>query len=241
MGRKGDVKSLKRAYAPRQWKIHRKEKVWTIKNRPGPHTSDLSVPITFILRDYLGYAKNVREVKRILSEGLVLINGKTRRDYRYRVGLMDLVEVPRTEEYYRVLPNYKGNLILHPITKEEKNKKLYKIKNVSLLKGGKYQLNFHDGNNLITDTKFKTYESIIMDVSKNEIIGSIPLEEGSLVFITSGKNVSKVGKVVGMREFGMNPDTVTLESQQGTFQTLKDYVIAVGSNETPTISLPVGD
>ena len=238
VGNKGEGKSLKRASAPRQWKIHRKEKKWTIRNRPGPHTSDMSVPMTFILRDYLGYAKNVHEVKKILHEGLVLVNGKAQKDYRYRVGVMDIVEIPRTEEFYRVLPNYKGNLILHPISKEEKEKKLYKIKNVTLLKGGKYQLNFHDGNNIVSEQKYDTYNSVIVDMSTNAVVQDIPLKEGSLVYIVSGKNVSKVGRIVEIREFGMNPDAVTLESAQGMFQTLKDYVIAIGTDETPLISLP---
>jgi len=241
LGRKGEGKSLKREKAPREWKIPRKQKVWTIRNRPGPHSSDLSVPITFILRDFLGYAKNTREVKRILNEGLVLVNGKPRRDYRYRVGIMDVVEIPRTEEYYRMVPNYKGNLVLHPISKDEKDKKLYKVRDVTLLKGGKYQLNFHDGNNMISDTKYDTYQSVIVDMTKNEIVDSIPLQEGSLVLIVSGKNVSKVGKIVEIRDFGMNPDAVTLESPKGKFQTLKDYVIAIGKEDSPLISLPVGD
>ena len=241
VGRKGEGKSLKREFAPREWKIQRKQKVWTIRNRPGPHSSDLSVPITFILRDYLGYAKNVREVKKILHEGLVLINGKPIKDYRYRVGVMDVIEIPRTEEYYRVVPNYKGNLNLHPISKEEKDKKLYKISDVTLLSGGKYQLNFHDGNNMVSEKKYDTYQSVIVDLSKNEIVESIPLKEGSLVLILSGKNVSKIGKIVEIRDFGMNPDAVTLESPKGTFQTLKDYVIAIGVEDNPVISLPMGD
>ncbi|MHC1605364.1 MAG: 30S ribosomal protein S4e [Candidatus Methanofastidiosia archaeon] len=241
MGRKGEGKSLKRTCAPRQWKIHRKERIWTIKNIPGPHSSELSVPITFILRDYLGYAKNVREVKKILNDGLVVINGKTRKDYRYPVGLMDIVEIPRMEEYYRVVPNYKGNLILHPISKEEKDIKLCKIRDVTTITSGKYQLSFHDGNNMISDKKFNTYESVLLDLSTNKIVEEIPLKKGNLVLIISGKNVSRIGKIVEVRDFGMNPDTVTLESSEGTFQTLKDYVIAVGRDNNPMISLPAGD
>jgi len=241
VGRKGEGKSLKRAFAPRQWKIHRKEKKWTITNRPGPHTSDLSVPITFILRDYLGYAKNVREVKKILHEGLVLVNGKPRKDYRYRVGLMDVVSIPRTEEYYRVVPNYKGNMVLHPIPAEEKDKRLCKVTDVRMLKGGKYQLNFHDGTNMVSPSKVNTNVSLIYDFEKNEIVDTLPLEEGSMVLIISGKNVSQIGKIAEIRHFGINPDAVTLESPKGTFQTLKDYVIVIGKDEVPVISVPVGE
>ncbi|RZN47376.1 30S ribosomal protein S4e [archaeon] len=241
MGRKGDGKSLKRSFAPRQWKIHRKENVWTIRNMAGPHSSELSIPITFILRDYLGYARNVREVKKILNEGLVLVNGKAHKDYRFPVGVMDIIEIPRTEEYYRVVPDYKGSLTLHPISADEKDKKLYKISNIIALKGGKYQLNFHDGNNYVTTKKYNTYESVIFDLDKNEIVDTVPLEEGSVVLIVSGRNVSHIGKIVEIQNFGMNPDTVTLESSKGTFQTLKDYVIAVGTGSKPMISLPEGE
>ena len=94
---------------------------------------------------------------------------------------------------------------------------------------------------MVSDQKYETYQSVIVDMTKNEIVESIPLQEGSLVLIVSGKNVSKIGKIVDIRNFGMNPDAVTLESPKGTFQTLKDYVIAIGREDTPLISLPVGE
>ena len=36
MGRKGQRRSLKRLFAPKNWRIERKVKEWTIKPIPGP-------------------------------------------------------------------------------------------------------------------------------------------------------------------------------------------------------------
>ena len=69
MGRKGQSRHLKRLNAPIPFRIERKKKKYTI--RPRAQSSKLSecIPISIIVREMLGYARNLKESKRIIKKG----------------------------------------------------------------------------------------------------------------------------------------------------------------------------
>ena len=243
MARKGAKRHLKRLAAPTQWYIPRKVHKWAVRPRPGPHSMKTSIPLLYIVRDYLGYAKTAREARKILNEGKVLVDGKVRKDYKFPVGIMDVISIPETGEHYRVLPNRIGKLILHPISEKEANIKPLRISNKRMVKGAKVQLNLHDGSNhLVTmeeKDKYMTSYTVLMKIPEREVIEVIPFEVGAYVFVTQGKNVARKGKVVEVRQFPMGwPDVVTIEDENGElFDTLKEYAFVVGK-EKPEISLP---
>ncbi len=243
MARKGAKRHLKRLAAPTQWYIHRKTYKWAVRPRPGPHSMKTSIPLLYIVRDYLGYAKTAREARKILNEGKILVDGRVRKDYKFPVGIMDVVSIPETGEHYRVLPNRIGKLILHPISEKEAGIKPLRISNKRMVKGAKVQLNLHDGSNhLVTmdeKDKYRTAYTVLMKVPDREVIEVIPFEVGAYVFVTQGKNVARKGKVVEVRQFPMGwPDVVTIEDENGElFDTLKEYAFVVGKDK-PEISLP---
>ena len=248
MARKGAKRHLKRLAAPTQWYIERKVFKWAVRPSPGPHNMRSSIPLIYIIRDYLAYAKTGREVRKVLNEEKVLVDGRVRKDYKFPVGIMDVVSIPETGEHYRVLPNRIGKLILHPITEEEAKLKPLRISNKRMVKGGNLQLNFHDGTNhlvklssLTDETKdsFRTADTVLVKVPEREIVEIVPFEVGAFVFVVQGKNVARVGKIVEVRHFpGGWPDVVTIEDRDGElFDTLKDYAFVLGKEE-PRISLP---
>ncbi|AIF68794.1 30S ribosomal protein S4 [Palaeococcus pacificus DY20341] len=248
MAKKGARRHLKRLAAPTQWYIERKAYKWAVRPSPGPHNMRTSIPLLYIVRDYLGYAKTGREAKKILNEGKVLVDGKIRKDYRFPVGIMDVVSIPALGEHYRVIPNRLGKLILHKISEEEAKVKPLKINNKRMVKGGNLQLNLHDGSNHLiklssltdeTKDRFRTFDTILMKVPEREIVEVIPFEVGTYVFVTQGKNVARKGKIVEVRHFPMGwPDVITIEDEEGElFDTLKEYAIVIGK-ESPKISLP---
>ena len=59
MGRKGGTTHLKRNPAPKFWTIHRKEFVWTVRPKSGPHALQQSLPLTLIVKEMLGYANHL--------------------------------------------------------------------------------------------------------------------------------------------------------------------------------------
>lgn len=237
MTRIGEKKSLKRSKAPKIWKIHRKNKKWTVKNIPGPHSGEKAIPLLFILRDYLGYAQTKREAKIILNRGLVLVDRRIRKDERFPVGVMDSVEIPKTKECYRVLPNRKGEIYLYKIQKEEKDLKIFSIRGKTLLKNGVVQLSLHDGRNIVGDNTYNVHDTILYDLNKKEIREHIPFKKGTLGFVVKGNNVSKMGKIVEIDKRETGHSTVTLENKRERFKTLKEYVYVVGKGKS-LISIP---
>ena len=236
MGRKGQRRSLKRLFAPKNWRIERKVKEWTVKPIPGPHSKEVSIPITILLRDYLGHATNRKEVTFILNNGDVLVNGRPIKDSSFPVGIMDVIEIPKTKEYFRVLFDKKGSVNLLKIDESEKNTKLFKLINKTMIKGNKLQLNLHDGTNILSSEGYPTSSTLVMKVPEMKVVDSLEFKEGYIGLVIKGKNVSKIGKISKITEFGIYKDAVLLESGNDKFQTLKDYVLVVGK-DSPIIKL----
>ena len=84
-------KHLKSYFAPKSWKVKKKYVKFISKPNPGPHKIDVSMPLNVIMRDVLGYAENQREVKFILENKNVMVDGIRRRDPRFPVGLFDVL------------------------------------------------------------------------------------------------------------------------------------------------------
>ncbi|MDY1591138.1 MAG: 30S ribosomal protein S4e [Methanofastidiosum sp.] len=236
MGRKGQRRSLKRFFAPKNWRIERKVKEWTVKPIPGPHSKEVSIPITILLRDYLGHVTNMKEINFILNNGDVLVNGRAVKDSRFPVGIMDVIEIPKTKEYFRVLFDNKGSVNLLKIDESEKNTKLFKLINKTMITGNKLQLNLHDGTNLLSEEGYKTSSTLVMKVPDMKIVDSLEFKEGYIGLVIKGKNVSRIGKISKIAPFGIYKDAVILESGNDKFQTLKDYVLVVGK-DSPIIKL----
>ena len=154
---------------------------------------------------------------------------------------MDVVEIPASEDFYRVLPDLKGRLTLHPISKENSGFKLCKITNKTTLKKGKIQLNLHDGRNVLVEDSFSASDVVSLAVPEQEITYNFKFEEGALVLITGGKHIGEIGKINEINiNKSSNPNTVVVENdKKENFLTLKDYAFVIGKDK-PAISLPGG-
>ena len=239
MAKMGSRKHLKRFKAPKSWPIHPKEDTWTVKPAPGSHAIEDSLSLLIIVRDVLGLADNSREAKRIINNGDILIDGKAKKDYKFPVGFMDILSIPKTGDNYRLLLDTKGRLNLHPITEDDAKFKLAKIINKSTIKGGITQLNLHDGRNVLVDEdNFAGQDVIALGVPEQDINENYKFEDGAVVFVTGGKHIGEIGKV---KEVIVNesskPNTITIEkANKDTFLTLEKYAFVIGGDE-PIIDL----
>lgn len=237
------LRHLRRSSSPGFWPILRKEYIWTVKPSPGPHSKDRCIPIGIIIRDVLGYARTMREARRVLGESKVKVDGKVVRDYKFPVGLMDVIEIVPSGETYRVVPHPVKRMMLHPIPKEEAAFKLLRIEGKTVVKGGAIQLHFHDGRNHVlkdpSEDVFKTYDIVKMAIPKQDIIEHVGFEEGVLAVVIAGRNTGKMGRIVNVKKvFKTAKALVTIESNGVSFRTILDYVFVIGVEE-PLISLPV--
>ncbi|MEM2854243.1 MAG: 30S ribosomal protein S4e [Desulfurococcaceae archaeon] len=250
MGSMGGSKHLKALAAPAFWPILRKEYKWAVKPSPGPHPIDRCIPLLIIVRNMLKYAKTSREARKLIAEGQFKVDGVVRRNYKYPVGLMDVVEVVTTGEVFRVLPVPTKYMDLIKVPKEESSFKLCRIEDKTVVKGGHIQLNLHDGRNYLikvsdprnpVEDVYDTLGTLKISVPKQQLLDYVPLKEGVIAIVTWGRNVGRVGRIVSIqRGFKRVKSIVTLEDRNGVkFQTSLNYVFPIGI-ESPLIYLPGG-
>jgi len=250
MARMGGQRRLKALAAPKFWPILRKEYKWTVKPRPGPHPAEYSLPLLLIVRNVLGYAKTAREARKLIAEGHFKVDGRVRKDYKFPVGLMDIIEVVDTGERYRFIPYPVTFFKLHPIPKSEPNIKPVRVEDKTTVKGGHIQLNLQGGRNILIKVKdprkpvedvYKTLDTLVITVPEQEIVQHIRFREGVLAMVFAGRNVGRVGVIREVkRGWGWHRSLVTLEDKDGNlFQTTLNYILVIGEDK-PVISLPEG-
>lgn len=229
--------------SPTFWPIHRKEDVWAVRTTPGPHSLHASTPLLVVVRDFLSYAEIAKEARALIKQGKIRVDGKVRRNERLSVGLMDIVELPDADRSFRVLPEFGGRFVLHPISGEETDFKLCKIVGKTTVKGGKTQLNLHDGRNILLDDSGDAYgvnDTVKLSIPNQEITDRVEFKPGVRAIITGGKSQGEYGILMG---FGSEPGqkrTATIRNQENEdVRTLAKYVFAVGT-EKPMMSMPGG-
>lgn len=225
---------MKRLSAPKFWMLAKKGKKFSVTPRPGSHPKKRCIPLLVLLRDILGYAENSKEAKEILNKGLVEVDGTPRKDRKYSVGLMDVISLGN--DHVRIVPGGHG-LVVQNIGKKESEVKLLQIRNKKTTKGGRIQINCHDGRNLLDNGSYKTGDTIVFDVIKKKIIDVLPLREGSYAIITDGKNTGVMGSVEKIFErFGSQPNEAVLKSGKRKITVPQKYVFVLGKEE-PVIAM----
>ncbi|MGA1872624.1 MAG: 30S ribosomal protein S4e [Thermoplasmatota archaeon] len=226
-----DSKHMKRYAAPRSWTIARKEQVWAVRPMPGPHKKELSIPLMVALRDMLHLGQTSSEVRKILGRREVLVDGKVRIDYKHVVGLMDVISIPRIDTHYRVLLDPRGNISLRSIEANQSKWKLVRIMDKSLVRGGKVQLNLHDGRNILVDKDtYRTGDVLKISLPDQKIISKVDMKEDSLAMLTGGAHIGTICRVKKI-ENTRNPMPNIVEFHEG-FNTIVDYVFMVGSDKS---------
>jgi len=223
---------LKRLYAPKNWPIMRKEYKWIARPLPGPYKIDKCVTLNIILKDILKYAKTTKEVKYILNNKEVLVNKVIRKDHKFPVGFMDVLEIPRINDYYRVLYDKNGNFILKKINKEDSKIKLCKIIKKFVVKGGKQQITLHDGNNIFAKDDYKVGDTVVINIENKKIIDWIKLEKDNLIYLVDGKHIGEMGVITNVLNFeNVQKPRVAFKIGNEVFETLKDYVFVIGKKQ----------
>jgi len=218
---------LKRLVMPREWPLSKKAEKFVVSPIPGPHPKMRCIPLQVIIRDILGYAESAREARKILNEGKVLVDGKVRKEAKFPVGLMDVIEIPEIKEYYRVVLG-KSGLFLQKIPKSETSLKLCRIQGKKTLKKGIQQLNLHDGRNINVDKDvYRVGDSILIHLPDQKILKHFKLQPGSPAVVISGRNTGVSGKIKDIRERKsmLEKSTVKIDAKDKVIETLKEYVM----------------
>jgi small subunit ribosomal protein S4e len=198
------------------------------------------MPIAVWLRDHMHIARNMKEVKQILRQKDVIVNGRVCRDPKMGVGIFDIIAMPKINKYYRILRGMDGSHVSIEIDAESAKTRLCKIRNKTTITGGKVQLNLRYGANIIADNSYKAGDSIVLSLepeNRFKIVGHFPFAVGNMAMVIGGKHSGKVARIAEIIKVpGSVPNKIILEDQAtGTkFDTISPYIYMVGTT-TPAI------
>merc|ERR1712223_240011 len=237
---RGPKKYLKRLAAPKSWMLDKLGGVYTVRPSSGPHKGRESMPLTLFLRNRLKDALNKKEVSTILKQRLVKIDGKVRTDEKFPTGFMNVIQIDKTGENFRLIYDVKGRFTIHRITNQEAKYKLCRVKQVKTGPKNAPFLYTSDGRTIrYPDPLIKVNDSIRLDINTGKIMDFIKFDSGNLCMITGGRNTGRVGTIMHRERHPGSFDIVHVKDAAGhTFATRLAYTFVIGKGMKPYVSLP---
>ena len=237
---RGPKKHLKRLNAPKHWMLDKLGGTWAPKPSAGPHKSRECLPLILLLRNRLRYALTRREVVMILKQRLVKVDGKIRTDSTYPSGFMDVIQIQKTNEYFRLLYDVKGRFIAHRISPEEAKFKLCKVTKTYTGRKGIPTLSTNDGRTFrYPNPSISKYDSIKLDLSTGKIVDFIRFDVGNLCYVTGGRNLGRIGIIERREKHDGGFDIVHVKDVVGhKFSTRLSNIFVIGKGTTSLITIP---
>eukprot|EP00543_Licmophora_paradoxa_P016384 CAMPEP_0202477088 /NCGR_PEP_ID=MMETSP1360-20130828/93763_1 /ASSEMBLY_ACC=CAM_ASM_000848 /TAXON_ID=515479 /ORGANISM="Licmophora paradoxa, Strain CCMP2313" /LENGTH=239 /DNA_ID=CAMNT_0049104321 /DNA_START=614 /DNA_END=1333 /DNA_ORIENTATION=- len=216
--------------------------VWAPRPSTGPHKLRECLPVAVILRDRLKYALTYKECMQICMERCVKVDGKVRTDHGYPAGFMDVLELEKSGDRFRLLYDIKGRYVLHRINKEEASYKLCRITKVYVSAGKIPVAVTHDGRTLrYPDPDIKVNDTVKVDIATGKPSDILKFELGAMVYITKGGNTGRIGQLMHVERHEGSFDIVTVKDTKGnSFATRLSNVFVIGSGNQPQLTLPKG-
>jgi small subunit ribosomal protein S4e len=229
MAKKGGSPHMKRIASPRYVPVARKGDVWLTKPAPGPHSLDNSMALGVVLRDIIGVADSIREVKKVLMEGNVLVDGRVVKDRKFPVGLMDIISIPKLKKDYWVGVDRKGRFKLIGVDGERAKFKLCRVEGKNSISGGAFQIALHDGRTAVGGKEFKLGDTLKLSVPEQKIVAVMKLEPNASCIITSGRHAGELATIDELyHKKGARRAEAKLHSDSESFITVRDYLFVVG-------------
>jgi small subunit ribosomal protein S4e len=223
---------LKRLAVPKTWDIKKKGRVFVARPHPGGHKAEYSVPLIVLFRDMMKRAKTVSEMKYILHNKEVLRNGVKLTDHKAPIGLLDVISIPELKEHNRVVFSTRGKLKSIQIDDKEAKLLPSMIINKTSLKGGKTQINFSNGYNIIVEKdSYKTGDVLVIDLSAKKVAKHLKLAKGAQIYLIGGKHIGVTGTLEDIKG-----NKILFKHGKEVFETDRDYAFVVGK-EKPVIKL----
>jgi len=188
---------LKRQKAPKSWSVPRKGNKYLAMPS---HNQVNSISLIMSLREILNGISTRKELKKVLNEGKIKINGAVVKKINYSLGLFDVLSFENGD--YRVSLNEHRKFIIEPIDPKDANSKISKVIGKKILNNKKMQVNLSDGRNYLSNEEIKTGDSVLINLKENKISKILPLKIKSRVFITKGKHAGQKGAIAEIVDSG---------------------------------------
>lgn len=228
---RGPKLHLKRLFAPKDWMLSKLSGVFAPRPRAGPHKLRESIPLLVVLRNRLKYALNAREASMILRQRFVNVDGRSRTDPKYPAGFMDLIEIAKTGDRFRVMYDAKGRFALVKATENESKIKILKVEKVWTTTGRVPVMTTHDGHRIrYPDPKVKRGDSLVYDFAAGKIVEHIPCRAGKVCMVKGGRNTGRVGEIASLERHPGAFDIAHIKDKEGhEFMTRANNIFVIGS------------
>jgi small subunit ribosomal protein S4e len=206
----------------------------------GPHKLRECLPLTVLLRNRLKYALNGSEVVKILKQRLVSVDGRVRADPGFPAGFMDVVQIQKTNDTFRLLYDVKGRFAVHRIVAAEAKFKLCRVRRLIIGDTAIPYLTTHDGRVIrFPDPRIKVNDTIKIALETGKIVDHVRFEIGNLAMIVGGRNLGRVGLVQHVEKHDGSFTIVQVKDAAGnTFATRLTNVFIIGKGTKSLVSLP---
>ena len=237
---RGPKKHMKRLNAPRHWMLDKMGGMWAPRPSTGPHKLRECLPIILCLRNRLKYALTNKEAQMICIEKNVKVDGRVRTDPNYPAGFMDVLELEKAGDKFRLLYDTKGRFVLTRLKDPEAKFKLCRVKSVQRTKKNVPYIVTHDGRTIrYPDPLIKTSDTVKVNLETNKVTDFIKFDIGVLVMATKGRNTGRVGILSHRERHPGSFDIVHVKDATGAvFATRADNVFAIGRDSKPMVTLP---
>jgi small subunit ribosomal protein S4e len=210
--------------------VSRKKVRWLLAPAPGTHRKTEGISAGVLLRDVLGRASSMHEVKKILNSGGLLVDGKKITNAKFPIGIMDIVSEPSEKKVHRM--SLDGpRLSPREVKADAASRKYLKAVGKRVVKGGKFSISFHDGRNYLGDRHINPGDTCVFSVPDFKLITHIKLAPGVSCLVMKGKHMGEVAKLDKIIERPGSHDTeALLSAPEGEFVTVTKYLFAIDAN-----------
>jgi len=243
MGHQTRSKQLKRLNAPKHWFLSKMAGAYAPKPRNGPHSQANCIPLKIILRERLRYALCGKETQAITFQRLVKVDGKVRVNVKHPCGFMDVVQIEKTKDQFRLLFSMTRKFRLHRISDDEAGYKLCRVEKIVTLPRGMPVLYTHDRRPIrFFDPKIKERDTVRLEIPSGKIIDYIKFKVGNVSMVNVGSNVGRVGIILHNDVHPSGISFTHLKDAAGNeFTSRTRNVFCIGDGEKPWVSLPKGN
>jgi len=166
---------------------------------------------------------------------------------------VDVIQIDRTNENFRILYDTKGRFAIHRITPEEakvcgyfsitSNKKQYKLCRIKKVQIGAKGIPFvvtHDGRTIrYPDPSIKVNDTVQVDLETGKILDYAKFHAGQMAMVTGGRNIGRVGTITKREKHPGSYEIVHMHDTHGAaWSTRATNVFVIGTGHKEWISLP---
>ena len=155
---------------------------------------------------------------------------------------MDVLNVVKTGESYRLLYDEKGRFTLVSVKGPEASFKLCKVVKKAVGPNKIPYVVTHDARTIrFAHPDINEGDTIKYDLESNQIVSWISNEPGHLAYVTGGNNIGRVGSILHVERHLGSFDIVHLKDANGkTFATRSGNIFIIG-NKKSEITLPASE